>query len=180
MTKASSILVCPVVPLRQLPPSEIDVIRRFLFDHMRGMDQKSDKRWRRLWGQLWKAEPGEGFPLYRMEERSGPFHRRHRVILERLFQAQERYTQIEPLHDWLKLKAYFVTWGEGTRGQPLPLPRSTSFPECSEDEVREFHTRMVDLLHDARIQRHLFPRVKSAQRQGMVDAVLQPPEEPTA
>jgi hypothetical protein len=178
--KTSSMLICPVVPLRQLPPGEVDVIRRFLFDHVRGIDSRSDRRWRRLWGRMWAAEPGEGFQIYNAEERSGRFHRRHRAILERLFDAQERYTQIEPMHDWLKLKAYFVTWGEGSRGQPLPIPRSTSFPKCSEDEIRELHARMVDLLHDARIQRHLFPRVKAAQRQGMVDAVLQPPDEVAA
>lgn len=175
VTKAASILICPMVPLRQLPPGEQDVLRRFFCDHVRGMDAKHDKRWRRFIAQLWRAEPGEGFQLYREEERSGPFHRRHRVILERLFQAQERYRLIDPLHDWLKLKSYFVTWGEGTRGQPIPVPRSTNFDDCSEDDMREFHARMVDLLHDPHVQRHLFPRVKTAQRQGMVDAVLADP-----
>lgn len=172
MTKPSPIHICPVVPLHHLPDPERDVIRRFLTEHIRGMDELNDKRWRRLWGQVFRAEPGEGFALYREEQRSGPFHRRHRVILERLFDAQERYKQIKPMHDWLKLKAYFVTWGEGTRGQPMPVPRSTAFPECSEDEIREFHARMVDLLHDPAIQRHLFPKVRAKDRQGMVDAVL--------
>jgi len=53
-------------------------------------DPERDKAWRRMWGQIMRADPGEGFQLFRLEERSGPFHRRHRVILERLFQAQER------------------------------------------------------------------------------------------
>jgi hypothetical protein len=52
------------------------------------------------------------------------------------------------------------------------VPRSTAFDKCSEDDIREFHRRMVDLLHDAAIQRHLFPKVRSHDRQGMVDAVL--------
>ena len=172
MTKPSPILICPTVPLRQLPDAERDVIRRFLTEHLKGMDAANDKRWRRMWGQIMQAEPGEGFQLYREEERSGPFHRRHRVILERLFHAQERYKLIDPMHDWLKVRAYFVNWGEGTRGQPMPVPRSTAFPECSEDEIREFHARMVDLLHDPAVQRHLFPKVRAKDRQGMVDAVL--------
>lgn len=38
--------------------------------------------------------------------------------------------------------------------------------------MRAFHNRMVDLLHDPAIQRHLFPRVRAKDRQGMVEAVL--------
>ena len=34
------------------------------------------------------------------------------------------------------------------RCQPYPIPKSTSFSECSEDEIRELHSRIVDLLHD--------------------------------
>jgi hypothetical protein len=177
--KAAAILLCPVVPLRQLPPGEVEVVRRFLFQHIRGMDPENDKRWKRLWGDLWHAPAGEGFQLYRAEERGGPFHRRHRVILQRLFEAQERYTNVDAMHEWLKLKAFFVTWGEGKNGQPKLVSRSTAFDVCSEDEMRELHNKIVDLLHESGIQRHLFPKVKAKDRQGMVDAVLANPEENT-
>lgn len=179
MTTTSPILFCPVAPLRHLPDAERDVIRRFLTEHVRGMDADNDKRWRRLWGQVMHAEPGEGFQLYRVEERSGPFHRRHRVILERLFEVQERYRLIDGLHDYLKVKTHFVTWGENRFGNPIPVPRSTAFPDCSEDDMRSFHARVVDLLHDPYAQRHLFPQVQAKDRQGMVDAVLADPESQT-
>ena len=176
MTKPAAILVCPIVPLRFLPDTERDVIRRFLFDHVRGMAKQDDKRWRRLWGRLWKAEPGEGFQLYVEEERSGPFHKRHRVILEKLFASQERFRHIDALHDWMKVGAYFVTWEEGKTGKPIPKPRSTAFPECSEDEMREAHAAMVDYLHTERAMRYLWKNLKPALRQGMLDAVLQADE----
>jgi hypothetical protein len=175
--KTSSILVCPVIALRNLPPNEVDVIRRFLFDHIRGMDAKNDKRWRRLWGRVWKAEPGEGFPIYDAEQRSGPFHRRHRIILERLFNAQERYRNIDALHDHLKIKAYFVDWGEGKRGLPVMVPRTTSFPECSENDMREFHNAMVDVLHSPAEQKHLWPHLSAPMRAEMLESVLNNPEE---
>lgn len=176
MTKSSAILVCPVVPLRHLPDTERDVIRRFLFDHVRGLDKESDARWRRMWGNLWKAEPGEGFQLYLMEERSGPFHRRHRVILEKLFASQERYRHIDKLHDWLKVGAGFVTWAPGKDNKPVAIPRSTNFEDCSENDMREAHTAMVDYLHTERAQRFLWKNLKPAMRQGMLDAVLQSDE----
>ena len=170
--KASSILVCPTVPLRQLPPGEVDVIRRFLFQHIDGLDAQSRARWRRLWGRIWSAEPGEGFPLYNAEERSGPFHRRHRVILERLFDSQERYRHIDKLHDFLKVGAGFVDWEAGRDHKPVAIPRSTSFPECSEDEMREFHKDALEFLHTPFAQRRLWTHVKPSQRPAMLEAVL--------
>ena len=176
MTKPAAILVCPMVPLRHLPDTERDIIRRFLFDHLRGMSAQDDKRWRRMWGGLWKAEPGEGLQLYVVEERSGPFHRRHRVILEKLFASQERFRHIDKLHDWLKVGAGWTTWAPGKDNKPVALPRSTAFPECSEDEMREAHLAMVDYLHTERAMRYLWKNLKPALRQGMLDAVLQADE----
>jgi hypothetical protein len=175
LSKPTSILICPVVRLRGLPPQEVDIIRRFLFEHVRGMDRRHDKRWRRLWGRIWNAEVGEGFQIYGIEERSGPFHRRHRAIVTRLFESQERFKSEDALHDWMKLGAYWVTWGEGRRGQPVPQPRSTSFPECSEDEMREAHTAMVEYLHTERAQRFLWRHLKPHARAEMLELALRDP-----
>ena len=177
MTKASPILFCPVDPLRQLPPAEVEVIRRFLFEHIRGMDRKHDKRWRRLWGRVWQAEPGEGFQVYSAEERSGPFHRRHRAILEQLFQGQERFRTIKGLHDWMKVGGGWVIWKPGKDNKPVAIPRTTSFPETSEDEMREAHAAMVDFLHTDRAQRFLWRHLPYAKRQEMLDTLLANPKD---
>lgn len=175
--KASAILIAPTVQLHRLPDPERDVLRRFFTEHVRGMDRKHDRRWRRFVKDLFNAAPGEGFQIYRAEERGGPFHRRHRVILQRLFDSQERYTNVDAMHDALKLRCYFVTWEEGKTGRPIPKPRSTAFDECSEDEIRELHTAMVDLLQTPHIQRLLWPHLKFPQRAEMVEAVLRNPDE---
>jgi len=176
MSKASSILICPTVPLRQLPAAEQDVLRRFFTEHVRGMDRQNDHRWRRFIANLWRAEAGEGFQLYNAEERSGPFHRRHRVILDRLFESQERFRHLDKLHDWMKVGAGWVTWEPGTDSKPVAIPRTTSFPETSEDDMREAHAAMVEYLHTERAQRYLWKHVKPNQRQAMLDAVLADPE----
>lgn len=172
MTKPSQILVCPVVPLRQLPPAERDIVSRFLFQHIRGMDRKNDHRWRRLWEQVWKAEAGEGFQLYVAEERGGPFHRRHRVILDRLFENQDRFRDIDKLHDFLKVGAAFVTWVPGPDSKPVAIPRSTAFKECPEDDMREFHSAAVDFLRTDYAQRRLWRHLKPKARGEMVEAIL--------
>lgn len=177
MTKASPILICPTVPLRQLPDRDRDVLRTFFTEHVRGMDRQHDTRWRRFVRDLFNAEAGEGFQLYRAEERGGPYHRMHRAVLTRLFESQERYADPDVLHDWLKLKCWFVTWTEGPRGSPIPKPRSTAFDVCSEDEIREFHTKMIALLHEPWVQRRFWAHLSARQRQEMVDSILENPHE---
>lgn len=177
MTKPSAILVCPVVPLRQLPPAERDIVSRFLFQHIRGMDRKNDHRWRRLWEQIWRAEAGEGFQILSMEERGGPFHRRHRVILERLFENQDRFRDIDKLHDFLKVGAAFVIWVPGPDSKPVAIPRSTAFNECPEDDMREFHAAMVDFLRTDYAQRRLWRHLKPKARGEMVEAILSDQQE---
>jgi hypothetical protein len=175
VSKASAILLCPTVPLNSLPDAERDVLRRFFTEHVRGMDRKNDKRWRRFVRDLFHAAPGEGFQLYRAEQRSGPYHRMHRAVLTRLFEAQELYTDEDLLHEWIKLKCWFVTWQESPRGNPIPKPRSTNFDECSEDEIRELHAKMVALLHEPWVQRRFWPHLKPPQRQEMLETVLTDP-----
>lgn len=177
MTKPSAILVCPVVALRQLPPAERDIVSRFLFQHIRGMDAQNDKRWRRFWSQVWQADAGVGFQLLSMEERGGPFHRLHRVILDKLFQNQDAFSNIDRLHDFLKYGAGFVNWEPGKDNKPVAIPRSTAFNECSEDEMRQFHSDMEDFLRTERAQRRLWRRMKPAARAEMVEAILSDQQE---
>jgi hypothetical protein len=176
VTRASPILICPTAQLHSLPDGDRDVLRRFFTEHVRGMDAKHDRRWRRFVRDLFNAEPGEGFQLYRAEERGGPYHRMHRAVLTRLFESQELYKDPDLLHDWLKLKCWFVKWEEGPRGNPIPKPRSTAFDVCSEDEIRELHTKMVALLHEPWVQRRFWPHLPSPKRQEMLDVILTDPK----
>jgi hypothetical protein len=173
MTKPAAMLIAPIIPLRTLPERDKDVIRAFLFDHVRGLDAESNGRWKRMWGRFFAAEPGEGFQIAITEERVGPFHRRHRAILESLFSSQERFRHIDALHTWIKVGACFVTWGEGKTGKLVPIPRSTAFDECSEDEMRAFHKDAIDFLHEPRSQRYLWRHLKPNARQDMLDSILQ-------
>lgn len=172
MSKASPILICPTAPLLNLPAHEQDVLRRFFTQHVRGMDDMHDKRWRRFIRDLFRAAPGEGFQLYRAEERGGPFHRRHRVMLANLFDRQERYRDVDVMHDFLKLKCWFVNWVDGK-----PVPKSTSFDECSEDEMREFNRKLTELLHSPFLQKTFWPHLTPPQRKEMAESVLANPKD---
>lgn len=174
----SPILFCPTLRLRELPGGERDVLRRLFGQYLRGMGRKNRVRLFRLARAVFYAEPGEGFQIYRVEERGGPFHNRHRAILERLFHSQEHFTDEDLLHDWIKLRCWFVTFGEGPiHGRPIPVPRSTRFDRCSEDEMREFHQKFEHLLHMPWVQRRFWPHLSPALRAEMVESVLADPKQ---
>jgi hypothetical protein len=179
--KASAILIYVKTPLRMLPDPIRDVLRQLPTEWIVGMDAKHHKRWLRLWRDFDRCEPGEAHQLYRAQERSGPYHRMHRKVLERLFESQDEYDEVDAVHDWFKFKCYFVKWEEGPiTGRPIPQPRSTNFDECSEDEIREFHNRMIDRLYEPDTQEHFWPRKSPAERNATVEDVLhrQDPDEP--
>lgn len=172
------ILIAPTEPLRFLPDAERDVLRRLLFQRIKGMDRASQAAWNRLWRDLFNAEPGEGFAILREEGRVGQYHKMHRAVLGRLFDSQERFSNIKALHQWLKLGACFVEWGVAPRtGLPKLEPRSTAYKKCSEDDMRQFHKDAIDYLHTPRAQRVLWPHLKAPQRAEMLESVLNPPRE---
>lgn len=169
--KASPILLYATGDMRHVPVPERDALRRLLTLHLRGVDREHQRRLMRLVSDMLHAAAGEGFQLYRAEERSGPFHRYHQGVLSALFERQERYRSKKALHDFLKLECWFVEWEEG-----CPVPRSTNFDTCSEDEIREFNASLKDLLHEPRIQCHFWPHLPERLRHEQVLGILTNPE----
>jgi len=177
MTKASSILICPTVQLRTLPDADRDVIRRFLFDHIQGMDAVNEKRWRRFWSRLMKAEPGEGIQLFSGAERSLKFHKRWMAIERRIFENQDAYVNLERFRDWLKTGAGWGTY-QLVNGVMRFVPTSLSFEAASDDEMREFTEHAVEFLRSHRAQKKLWRHLKPSQRTDMLETLLAEPNQP--
>lgn len=175
--KASAVMVTPVVPLRDLPPAELEVVSRFLFRHMRGLNAEHSRRWRRMWGRV---AQGEVLQVYPVVDRSLAYHRRHMAIEGRIFEHQDGFaptkTGERAFRNWLKVGASLVKL-ELEGGEPKWLPGSCSYDELSDDEFREFHEAAMDFLHTPRALRKLWPAVRSAQRLEMLESVLNRPEE---
>lgn len=175
MTKPSPILITKLHPLEQMPEHELAIVRRFLFDGIRGLDEKHDKRWRRHWSRIIRASVGEVFHLQSVVDRSGPYHRMHMGLEQRLFDRQERWAKLDHMRAWLKAGA---GWGdyELVKGRMKFVPRSTSYEECSDDEMREVHESMVAFLRTPFAQRRLWPHLTSNQRIDMLESIVEPPE----
>lgn len=176
MTKASAILITKTHPLDGIPEQDKAAVRRFLFDGLRGLDEQNDKRWKRFWSRIWKAEPGEVFHFLDVVDRSGPFHRMHMSLEQTLFDRQDRFTNMDRFRDWLKTGA---GWGTYTlvRERMKFVPRSTSYDECSDHEMKEVHVSMVAFLRTPRAQRRLWPHLDADRRTEMVESILDPQEQ---
>lgn len=176
MTKPASIMLVKHHPLDGFSEFERSIIRRFLFDCFRGLDEQNEGRWRRWWSRLWRAEPGQVFQLDNVVERSGEFHKRHMAIEQRLFDSQDAFLNLPALRAWLKTGAAFVTWEPDGKGGIVAVPRSTSYEKCSDDEMRELHDAMLAYLRTPAAQATLWPHLQAVKRAAMLESVLAPRE----
>lgn len=176
MAKASPILITKRASLANMPEQQRAVLRHVLMDAIGGLDATQDSRWRRWVNRLLRAEPGEVFELATLAERSGKFHRRHMAMEQRLFDHQERFATLAVLRSWLKTGAGWVDWQPGARGGIVAVPKSTSYEQCSDDEMREVHDAMVAFLHTPYALRRLWGHLNSQGRVAMLESVLAEPE----
>lgn len=151
-----------------------EAARRVIFGAVDGLSEQHRKSWRRIWSWFMnRAEPGEMLEIHTRRERSGPFHRFHFALEQQVFQAQERIQSFEDFRLWLKVGAGHVTWMAGPKGGVVPVPRSVSYSQLEEDEMREFHEKAVDFLRGEHAGKYLWPHLTPAQRIDMIESLME-------
>lgn len=156
----------------QLSEEDKTVMRRFLLENLSGATDKDTRAWNRFVRALDQAAQGEFFQLKIQRQRDGKFHRMHMGMISKLFKAQERVEDFEAFRLWLKVGAGFVDWMPGPKGGVFPVPRSINFQTCSEDDMREFHERVVEFLRKPHAQKYLFPHATAQAAAEGIDAIL--------
>lgn len=157
----------------QVTEADKDATRRVIFSTVDGLGEINRKRWRRFWSTLMRMEPGEMATIRTHKARSGPFHRRHMAMEQAVFEAQERFTDFERgFRDWLKVGAGHCTWFPGPRGAVFPVPKSISYAEMEEGEMRDFHESAVAFLRTEHAGKTLWPHLKPLQRTEMIETIL--------
>lgn len=162
----------------RLSDDDKTVLRRFLFEHISGATDKDTKAWNRFVRAMDTAAQGEYFLVELTRKRDGVFHRKHMLLISRVFKAQERLDDFEAFRLWLKVGSGFVTWMPGPKGGVFPVPRSINFNTCSEEDMREFHEGVVAFLRTEHAQKYLFPHVAPALAAEGIEAILKTFERP--
>ena len=127
-------------------PATLDAVRNFLFGVFDGWNQSDKRGWRKIWKRLMSLEPGEFAVIEFVIPRSGPYHRRHFAILNAIFDAQERFDDLDRMRDWLSIGAGHVDWVPGAKGGIVPLPKSISFAKADQAEFEEYHRKVMAFL----------------------------------
>lgn len=178
--KTTAILVQLHRPLRFMPAGIVQALSRVLFGWIRGVDAVHDARWRRLWQNLFHTKTvNPTLSLYVVTERSGRFHARHMAIEGRIFAAQEVFLTRAAFRTWLKTGAAFGNY-EATPAGLVFVPSSTSYDDCSDDEMREFHEDAMRFLRTPHALATLWPHAPEESRErGLEECLRDPNEEST-
>jgi hypothetical protein len=158
----------------EIPEADRDAARRVLFGVVDGLGEINRKRWRNFFGVLLRMEPGEMATIRTHKARSGPFHRRHMALEQAVFEAQERFDHFDPgFRDWLKIGAGHCTWYPGPRGAVIAVPKSISYTDMEEGEMREFHANAVAFLREPVAIKTLWPHAPADARELAIEQLLQ-------
>lgn len=158
----------------RMPEAEAAAVRKYLFQVIDGCTDKDKKAWRSFWRGVGNAGSGEYFSITIKRQRSGPFHRLTFVVLNTVFKAQERFDDFRVFRQFVKLGAGFVDYLPTPDGELRAVPKSQSYDECSEEEIRQFLDDVKTFFRTARCQKTLWPDAspKSAE-QGMENLLEQ-------
>lgn len=155
-----------------LTEQELAIARKAVFELVDGLGERNQKAWRRLWNRMWKLEPGEAMDISTNQERLGWYHRKHMVLEQTVFQAQERFEVFRPFRDWLKTGAGLVDWYPGPRGGVIPVVKSIRYSSMEQGEMEAFHADAVAFLRTEHAQKILWPHLAPMAAAEMIETIL--------
>jgi hypothetical protein len=156
----------------QVTDTEKAIATRVFLSGLRGVDDKNHKRWSGFLVRMFGMEDGEIAEVATRIPRSGPFHRFHMAVEQAVFDAQDRFTQFEMFRDWMKIGAGHVEWVPGAKGGIVPLPKSISYAELEEPEMREVHEAMMAFLRGPHAAIYLWKHLGADGAAEMMGSVL--------
>jgi hypothetical protein len=152
--------------------AEKEVATRVFLTGLRGVDDKNHKRWTRFLKQMFSMEDGEIAEVATRIPRSGPFHRFHMSVEQAVFNGQERFSDFNQFRNWLKIGSAFVEWVPGPKGGIVPLPKSISYAELEEPEMREVHEAMMAFLRGPHAAPYLWKHLGAYGAAEMMQVIL--------
>lgn len=156
-----------------LTDQEKEIAKKAFDTCIQGIDDKHQKSWRRFVRHLFALEDGEIAEVSTKFPRSGPFHRFHMVVEMAVFQAQEKFAHEEQFRNWLKVGSGHVDWVAGPKGGVIPLPKSISYAELEEQDMREFHQNMLAFLRGPHAAPYLWKHLGEKSHEMMASVLAQ-------
>ena len=94
------------------------------------------------------------------------------AIEQAVFDGQERFQQFDQFRNWLKIGAGHVDWVPGAKGGIVPLPKSISYAELEESDMREFHANVLAFLRGPHAAPYLWRHLSADRAAEMMETIL--------
>lgn len=151
----------------------LEAVSGFLFKCFTGYLPEDKTAWFALWKKIIELEVGEMLSVEFTFDRSGPYHRRHMAIEQKLFNAQDRFDDFDQMRDWLKIGAKWVVWVPGAKGGIVPLPKSVSYKKADQQEFQIYHAKVIEFIRGPHVGKFLWRHLDQPARDEMIEMVLQ-------
>lgn len=158
----------------QLEGAQASAVSSFLFQFFKGATEGDDKAWHRFMRAMNEGAAGEYFQFKVDRQRMGWKHRKQMALEGKVFAAQERLTDKEQFRLWIKVGSGFVDWMAGPKGGVVPVPRSISFTQCSEEEFADYCEKIIAFLRTQHAQHYLFPHLSAQLAGESMESILKP------
>lgn len=156
----------------KLSDQDSAAVKRYLFEAIDGCNDKDKKAWRGWWKAVAKAGSGEYFIVTLKRTRSGPFHRLTMAVMQAVYKQQERFDDFRVFRAWLKIGAGFVEYIPDLNGALQAHPKSQSFDDCSEEDVRQFFDDMQAFIRTGVAHRTLWPHLSPEVAEQSMEEIL--------
>ena len=137
-----------------------------------GLGEKGRRAWAKFTRRVGELEPGEMLTFSYRLPRSPQHHRFFFARIAKLVDRQERFDDISPLLEWLKVGAGHCELLPGPDGVPCAIPKSIAWDRLEEQEFIEVHRAITDFLWTPYAQAYLWPHLSEAQRYAMVEELI--------
>ena len=106
------------------------------------------------------------------EPRSGPYHRRFFATVNKLYEAQEQFQDVEHLLTWLKVGAGYADFVPGPKGKPVAIPKSINWETLDQAEFQPIAEAITGFMFTKHATRFLWPHLSDEDGYEMVDSIL--------
>ena len=139
------------------------VVRKDETGKLVGIGEKGARAWAKFRRQVDAMQVGDTLGFEWRAPRCPVHHRRFFAQLHNLFDAQERFEDVDRLRAWLTVGAGYCDFVPGPDHQLVALPRSINWERMDEAEFSELHVAVCRFLYTAEARRFLWPHLTEFQ-----------------
>lgn len=136
-----------------------------------GLGDRNQRSWRKFTSAVRQMEIGETVVFSYKKPRSPKFHRFFFAKLNRLFEMQEQFADIDQLRAWLTVGAGECDFVPGPKGRMVALPKSIAWHRMDDEEFGELVVKVDQFLQGDHAQRFLWPHLGPREAGEMIQSL---------